>query len=741
MRIPVTGNYSNNSSTPKYYANSDILVDRARAPDSVKTRSQEQAMQVDFSKATPSGNPFIKFSIDRLTANYRISHARSSNPSALYNTSDVNSGSAGYSLDISQGNGIGIFSFVGGVPILKRLKETRLYWKPSRISANLSGSESLTRAMTRTGVYSQSYMLSMTRGFGTGFRPFQSLSMDATRTHRSDLSNRGIKGLFAGDLGRDNNVSQTVNSSYHPQLVSFLNTEATYRTTYGWNWGNNYAASGQNVSDQNSLTASVELRTQDVFGALTGRHGGFGQPPPGAGAPPPGEHPETGKEGEQHMVPAPGGGTSPMTPEGSAGAPPGKGAGVPPGVEPPSPPQGAGAPPWQHPPPEPSPGESGKQPEQPAGGQQPASMAGQPSTAQGLTPAEVGEPTPEGTGAPGGEGKPSQQKHPPTLLDGVKSLVKCIGNIRLDYSLTNNLSHPTVSGQADWRYQLGFARSPGVPTISGYTSVPTDSRSDDYRTSSVLNVSRDIRLNVDYHYQKTTNFGSTSTGSTERTQFFTLNRSQMKIHDFFVLNWSLNWSGLERTPIFRGLAQTVSLDNTFSGHRSDFWTGTPNDVNRVEYSRAFNPLAGLTINWKGGVNSSVRYTLTQNLTDQLVSGVGKTYATQTGLTAQVTYTRQTGFRIPLPFWPFKNRRFSNQTNFSLAFNMTGNRSEGSYGETGQLVENTRQSSWSIAPRIDYTFSNTVTGGVHLETGVNKDKVQGKTTFTEFGVSVNISIRG
>lgn len=363
-------------------------------------------------------------------------------------------------------------------------------------------------------------------------------------------------------------------------------------------------------------------------------------------------------------------------------------------------------------------------------------MVGQPSTA------EAGKPTPEGTGAPSGEGKPSsEQKHPPTLLDGVKSLVKCIGNIRLDYSLTNNLNHPTVSGQAGWRYQLGFARSPGVPTISGYTSVPTDSRSDDYRTSSVLNVSRDIRLNVDYHYQKTTNFGSTSTGSTERTQFFTLNRSNMKINDFFILNWSLNWSGLERTPIFQGLAQTVSLDNTFSGYRSDFWTGTPNDVNRVEYSRAFNPLAGLTINWKGGINSSIRYTLTQNLTDQLVSGVGKTYTTQTGLTAQVTYTRQTGFRIPLPFWPFKNRRFSNQTNFSLAFNMTGNRSEGSYGETGQLVENTRQSSWSISPRIDYTFSNTVTGGIHLETGVNTDKIQGKTTFTEFGVSVNISIRG
>jgi hypothetical protein len=259
--------------------------------------------------------------------------------------------------------------------------------------------------------------------------------------------------------------------------------------------------------------------------------------------------------------------------------------------------------------------------------------------------------------------------------------------------------------------------------------------------SSSLTLTRNMRLNLDYNYKKTGNFGSTNTGSVEQTQFFVLNRSQVKATDFFILNWNFNWSGLEKTPIFEKVAQTVSLDNAFNGRRSDYWTGTESDITRIEYSRNFNPLAGITINWKGGITSSIRYTLTQTLNDQITSGTGKTYSTQTGLTAQVSYSRQTGFRIPLPFWPFKNRRFSNQTNFSLALNMSNNRSEGSVGESGELQENSKQSSWSISPRIDYTFSNTVTGGISLETGVNKDKIQGKTTFTELRLSVNIAIRG
>jgi cell surface protein SprA len=705
LRVPLHLNYSRNASTPKYYAGSDILVNRDNPPDSVKTLSTERSASVDFSKTTPSANPFVRYSLDKMTANFSITRRRSSNPTTEYNTSAIQSGSFAYNLNIDQGGGLGIFSFTEGIPILNRLAESRLYYKPTRLSMNLSGNENLTQSLSRSGVYNRTYTLQITRGVGTGIRPFQSLSLDITRNHRSDLREKGVEALLEGDFGRDYNIDQTVNASYNPQIVSFLNTDASYRTSYGWNWVNNYAQSGQTVTNQNNMSAGIELKTQDILSPLVGDRGRAGgqrpspQPrttePEGRAPYQPGMFPgELEKEGE--IPPTMG------FPEGE------KEGGVlqpPPRTEPIT--QG------EQEPPEPPPEEEQIEEEETKEGE------------------EEGKP----------EGETPEKKPAPSLLDGAKFLLSKIGNIRFDYSLQNNLSHPTVSGQADWRYQLGLSRSPGVDIVPGYTATASDSRTDDYRVSSSLNFTRNIRLSFDYNYKETGNRGSTNTGSTEHTAFFTLNRTQVKASDFPMVNWSLSWSGLETTPLFKDLAQSVSLDNAFTGRKSDFWSGTEDNITRIEYSRSFNPLASITLNWRGGVNSSIRYNLNQTLTDQLVSGTGKTFSTQRSLSAQISYSRESGFRIPLPFWPFKNRRFSNRTNFSLTFNLSSNRTEGSVGEGGELQETSKQDSWSIAPRVDYTFSNSVTGGIHLETGVNKDKLQGKTSFIEFGLSVNIAIRG
>jgi hypothetical protein len=699
LNIPLNANYSRNVGTPKYYPGSDILVDRNNPADSVKTIVEERGASINYSKTTPSSNVFVRHTLDKITAGYGLTRRRSSNPTTLYSKTNINSANVGYTWNINQGNGLGIFSFTQKLPFLSRLADSRFYYKPTHINLTLNGSENETRTQTRSGVFNRSYSLLITRTLGTGVQPFQNLSLDVTRTHRSDLSTRGVSGLLEGDFGRDNNVSQAVNASYSPQVFSFLDTDASYRTNYGWSWGNNYAESGQTVTNQNTLTTTMELKTQDIVGRWAGRpsvQGKGGQPPMA---------PRGGEKG---------GTQGPIQPEMAPGEPYGK-EGASPILEP--------------------------QEQEPQKEPLPLPRFGEPEAKE-----EIPTPPPkkeEGKTGEEPQQKPEQTKKnpPPSLLDGVKFLLSRLGNVRFDYSLQNNLTHPTVSGQANWRYQLGFARSPGVPIVSDYTAIPSDARTDDYRVGTVLNMARDVRINLDYDFRKTKNLGSTNNGSTEQTHFFILNRSQVKATDFFLLNWNLSWAGLERTPVFQNLAQSVSFDNAFNGTRNDQWTGTESNITRTEYTRSFNPLAGFTINWKGGINSSIRYTLSQTLSDQITGGTGKTYTTQTGLTAQVTYSRQSGFRIPLPFWPFKNRRFSNQTNFTLQFNMTSNRQEGSIGEAGALQENSRQDSWSVSPRIDYTFSNTVTGGIHFETGVNKDKIQGRSTFMDFGVSVNIAIRG
>ncbi|MBK6767355.1 MAG: hypothetical protein IPG71_13980 [bacterium] len=50
--------------------------------------------------------------------------------------------------------------------------------------------------------------------------------------------------------------------------------------------------------------------------------------------------------------------------------------------------------------------------------------------------------------------------------------------------------------------------------------------------------------------------------------------------------------------------------------------------------------------------------------------------------------------------------------------------------------------WSVSPRLNYSFSNTVNGGAQLQYQQTKDKVSDRgSKLFEFGINVQIAIRG
>jgi hypothetical protein len=59
----------------------------------------------------------------------------------------------------------------------------------------------------------------------------------------------------------------------------------------------------------------------------------------------------------------------------------------------------------------------------------------------------------------------------------------------------------------------------------------------------------------------------------------------------------------------------------------------------------------------------------------------------------------------------------------------------------EWVETDMRESWSFEPQLTYSFSRNVRGGMHFKLGKNKNKRVGNTSLQEFGLNVNISIRG
>ena len=104
-----------------------------------------------------------------------------------------------------------------------------------------------------------------------------------------------------------------------------------------------------------------------------------------------------------------------------------------------------------------------------------------------------------------------------------------------------------------------------------------------------------------------------------------------------------------------------------------------------------------------------------------------------------TYSKRSGFRVPLPF--LKNKELKNSVDLSVNYTRSLNESSAKYSRDSQEVVNNSTKRWEFSPRVTYTFSTRVRGGAHFTYGKTESRLIGNTTIKELGIDVNISIRG
>ena len=218
--------------------------------------------------------------------------------------------------------------------------------------------------------------------------------------------------------------------------------------------------------------------------------------------------------------------------------------------------------------------------------------------------------------------------------------------------------------------------------------------------------------------------------------------------DYFALplpNWTVRYSGISRWPLFRTLAQNVTLNHGYSAtYGVDYRTvasaldgqddsatipvlGQPvvfaEDRLRAQGARLaerFQPLVGLNVSWKGGIQTDAAFSRSKSLSLAAASG-GVNESRTDEITGRLTF-QKTGLRLPIPF--LARKRINNQVRFSLLFSRAvnedlrfelaqdlGRRLAGQEPDPPQPVASTR---FTAEPRISYTVSNDVTLDVFVK---------------------------
>ncbi|MFQ5632112.1 MAG: hypothetical protein ACE5I1_25365, partial [bacterium] len=337
------------------------------------------------------------------------------------------------------------------------------------------------------------------------------------------------------------------------------------------------------------------------------------------------------------------------------------------------------------------------------------------------------------------------KKRKPNPLNALKFFAKALGSFR-DVNVTasrrKNVSNIGLEqGSPTFKYMLGLTANPGVGTVADIsTNTFTQNVTESFSVSTGAQVAKNIDLTIRFTHDEQRNETTQITGN--------YSDSWLRLGDFnFPFpEWTLSISGLEKLKLFSAFAKNITANHNFTGKRSVVWKNDREQTTKEDFSISFRPLLKVSISWKNGMQSNFQIDRTRGFNNTFnpifiddfleLRQVGGQRTTQENISISTNFSKRGGFKLPFFSNPLKNT-----VDFSVTFNMNKTLTESIRGDRGEYVVSSERSSWTFEPRITYSFSNRVRGGTHFQIGKTKSTLAGDVSIKEFGIDVNISIRG
>ena len=329
-------------------------------------------------------------------------------------------------------------------------------------------------------------------------------------------------------------------------------------------------------------------------------------------------------------------------------------------------------------------------------------------------------------------------------------------SIKATLTIDDNVSNKYLNDIPTWQYQFGLSNDPGVGQDSSLLDEninligPVLAKRITLNTSTSLDIMKNVRISFTHNYgasENTSEYGRIRSGSRQRT-FFILGDNPLEDYKGFdkdirgfIPDWNVQVSGLEKLPIISQFAKSLTLDHARSGRLQENLkvdlNGNYGPTNSA-FSSNWQPLVGLNLRTVWDISANFRWASTQSYSYNTTGGATRT-ETNT-MTFALSYSVTSGFKIPIPVWPFKGQTFKNEINLNLTFDASSNKTYQKQFDVKDFVERQNNKSWKLRPSATYRFSSRVQGSLFYETGESENKISGKYSYNEFGITVNIAIR-
>ncbi len=330
-----------------------------------------------------------------------------------------------------------------------------------------------------------------------------------------------------------------------------------------------------------------------------------------------------------------------------------------------------------------------------------------------------------------------------------------IDPISIVFTNTNNIISNGIVGDIPISYKFGFKENLGINPVS---EIGFDTGFNDNKKSlsiiTGLRLASRTSLNLSFNQNISSNINGFNIDTrSSSTDFVAYGKNLSKGLPF--MNWSLRVSGLENIPFISAYVDAMSLEHSFSGKKSLAWKFNDTNIKSIgllnvsdfednfkeslQFSKtvsSFSPLIGITTTYKNGISTNIRTNNTFTLEEV---PYGQTFITKNSLLGNITYNFSRGLRMPLPF---SDRNIYLRNNFNITFNFDINNSneKGSKDKINFVEQNFTKTRKGVL-RLSYVLTDDLTAGLFYEYRTNETRLTGQRIDRDFGISLNISIRG
>ena len=285
VSLPVTLTYSKTRQTPKYLPGDDILVSAVESDSLLKvirTENEQKSFNIRFAKNVKSRNFWVRYFIDPFSANFNYKNSHTNNSQIKYSDNVNKTMSVNYNLSFNNQNYWKPFKWMGEKGFLKKIAQIKFFYLPTKVNLNATGNDIDEAKEDREGVISKTPTSKFKLDYRTGFRPFQALSIDYSRSEMTDMRHSRWVKLFS-DPGERIAITQNLSTNFTPTLFSWLTNSLRYSTDFSWN--NNLSTKERGTSQNARVQTNFQFTGQfnpknfmQIFKKSSGRQGRIRRP-------------------------------------------------------------------------------------------------------------------------------------------------------------------------------------------------------------------------------------------------------------------------------------------------------------------------------------------------------------------------------------------------------------------------------------------------------------------------------